>query len=115
MMVWREPDELYLYGTAPIATPDPKGWVERIDPQTLEPLARVEIDTGGHIWCGAIAVHENGDLYAVNGRFLTRLNASLEIKGVLELPVDAPYNGLLILPDGSIAAKDMSRDSGVAT
>jgi hypothetical protein len=108
MMVWRDANELYLYGTALIASKDPKGWVERIDPVTLEPHKRVEIETGGHIWCGAIAVHANGDLYAANGRYLTRLHPSLEIVAECRLPADAPYNGLLFLHDGRIATKDMS-------
>ena len=44
MVVEREPQELFLQGTmAAFQGPEPFGWVERIDPQTLEPLARTPL------------------------------------------------------------------------
>ena len=83
MFVQREPGELFLQvgavqsrdGTPPFYRPDgdSAGWLERVDPITLETLARSpDLPSGGHVWCGAVVVHQNGDLYVVNGRFRHR-------------------------------------------
>lgn len=108
MFVWRDEDELYLYGTMPPADPQPHGWVERVDPRTLEVLeASPDLPCGGHIWCGAIVVHANGDLYLVNGSYVHRLSPRLAIVGELRLPVDGAHNGILVMPDGNLVTKDL--------
>ena len=122
MFVQREPGELFLQGgaaqgsegTPPFYRPDRgthadnAGWLERVDPITLETLARSpNLPTGGHVWCGAVVVHQNGDLYTANGRFCHRLNASCEVIAERELPFDGPYNGLLIMTDGNLVMKNL--------
>ena len=108
MFVQRDPGELYLHGTSGADDPDVSGWVERVDPITLQPLARsVELPAGDHEWCGSMAVHRNGDLYVVNGSFLHRLGPDCSVKAEVRLPVDHAHNGLLILDDGSIVTKDI--------
>ncbi len=108
MFVQRDPGELYLQGTTCTLQPEPFGWVERVDPRTLEPLSESgPLPTGGHEWCGAVAVHENGDLYTVNGRYLHRLGPGCEVRVTRRLPTDQAHNGLLILCDGTIATKDL--------
>lgn len=109
MFVIRDQGELYLTGTGPGAAGNgPAGWVERVDPVTLDPLARSgELPAGGHEWCGSVAVHRNGDLYAVNGSHLHRLDPDCNVTAERELPVDHAHNGLLILDDGSLITKDL--------
>lgn len=123
MLVQRAPGELFVQGGAALppgefpphhrAEGDSAGWVERIDPTTLETVARSpDLPSGGHLWCGAIMVHENGDLYVVNGRYCHRLNPDCEIVAERELPVDAAYNGLLAVSDGNLVMKNLGHREG---
>ncbi len=108
MFVQREPGELFLHGTTSIDDPNPAGWVERVDPVTLQPLTSSgDLPSGGHEWCGSLAVHRNGDLYTVNGSYLHRLDPQCWVVAEAKLPVDHAHNGLLILDDGSIVTKDI--------
>ncbi len=104
MVVRREPGELFLLshdvgGDAPCH-------VERIDPLTLEPLARSVDLPGGPIWPGGLAVHRNGDLYVVFGNHVHRLSPSLELVASATLPRHAPYNSFVILDSGYLVTKD---------
>ena len=67
MVVGREPGEWFLGGTmAAFSGPPPFGWVERIDRDSLAPLAAsAELPCGEHVWCGAILAHRNGAIYSV--------------------------------------------------
>jgi len=125
MLVQRAPGELFVQGGAGLRrgqTPpayrsegDQYGWLERIDPVTLETLVRSpELPSGGHLWCGAVVAHANGDLYMVNGRFCHRLNANCEVLAERELPMDAPYNGLLVKSDGNLVMKNLGYRRGEA-
>ncbi len=109
MMIRRRPGELYLGGTMPAFTgPPPFGWLQRLEPETLEVLAESpELPCGEHVWCGAIAAHEDGDLVSVNGSYLHRLDPECRIVAERELPVDQAHNGLLVLADGTILTKDL--------
>jgi hypothetical protein len=83
--------------------------VERIDPLTLRPLARSTRLDGGPIWPGGMAVHRNGDLYIVYGRYIHRLGrADLAVRAAARLPVDQPYNSFVILDSGLIVTKNLS-------
>ncbi len=124
MLVQRGPGELFVQGGAGLgraqraphfrARGDSAGWLERIDPVTLETLARSpDLPSGGHLWCGAVVVHQNGDLYVTNGRYCHRLDESCSVRAERELPVDAPYNGLLILPDGNLLMKNLGHDPAI--
>ncbi|MGL5838432.1 MAG: hypothetical protein ACRCY3_08025 [Sphingorhabdus sp.] len=109
--IWRGRDELYLYGTSNVGDQEPSGWVERVDPHTLEPILRsAPLPCGGHIWCGGMVAHANGDLYVVNGNHLHRLSPDLEVLAECQLPVDGAFNGLLILSDGRLVTKDLRID-----
>lgn len=116
MFVGRDVGELYLNGTTAGAGSHPVGWVERVDPVTLAPQARSgDLPTGGHEWSGSVAAHANGDLYAVGGSHVHRLDRDCRVVAGRALPVDQPHNGLLILGDGSIATKDLRRDGRPST
>jgi hypothetical protein len=82
--------------------------VERIDPISLKPLARSPQLPGGPMWPGGMAVHGNGDLYVVYGRWLHRLGRDCTVKAALQLPVNAPYNSFVVLACGLIVTKNLS-------
>lgn len=110
MVIRRDSEEWYLGGTmAAFSGPPPFGWVERIDPDSLEPLASSgELQCGDHVWCGAILAHANGSIMSVNGSYLHRLDPDdLSILVERELPVDRSHNGLLALGDGTLITKDL--------
>ena len=109
MFVQRAQGELYLQGGAPPFQSDESfGWLEKVDPVSLEPLASSpKLPSGGHNWCGAVVVHENGDLYMTNGSYCHRLTPDCTVVAERELPIDCAYNGLLILSDGNLIMKDI--------
>jgi len=109
MMIRRGDDELYLGGTMPAFTgPPPFGWLQRLDPRTLDVLAESpELPCRDHVWCGAIAAHAKGDIFKVNGSVMHRLDADCQVVAERALPIDQAHNGLLILADGSIVTKDL--------
>lgn len=110
MVIERDPGQWYVGGTmAAFSGPPPHGWVERIDPETLESLATSpDLPCGEHVWCGAILAHANGSIMAVNGSYLHRLDPDdLTVIAERRLPADRSHNGLLALSDGTLVTKDL--------
>lgn len=110
MAIQRDPGQWYVGGTmAAFTGPPPFGWVQRIDPDTLQPLATSpELPCGDHVWCGAILAHVDGSILSVNGSYLHRLDPDdLSVLAERRLPVDRSHNGLLALADGSLVTKDL--------
>lgn len=110
MVIEREPGQWYVGGTmAAFSGPPPFGWVERIDPLTLDALATSpRLPCGEHVWCGATLAHANGSIMSVNGNHIHRLDPDdLSILVERELPADRSHNGLLVLADGSLITKDL--------
>ncbi len=114
MVVRRDANEWFAAGTMAAFEGDrPFGWVQRIDPNTLEAIADTgPLPCGDHVWCGAVAAHANGSLYNVNGSFLHRVSTDCEVTAERELPVDQAHNGLLVMSDGSIVTKDLRLENG---
>ncbi len=110
MVIERDPGQWYLGGTMPaFSGPPPHGWVERIDPDTLEARAvSPDLPCGEHVWCGSILAHANGSIMSVNGSFLHRLDPD-DLSVIVErrLPADRSHNGLLALVDGTLVTKDL--------
>ena len=79
-----------------------------IDPITLAPTATSPRLPGGPMWPGGMAVHANGDLYVVYGRWAHRLDRNCGVKEALKLPVDLPYNSFVVLDNGLIVTKNIS-------
>ncbi|MDA8341541.1 MAG: hypothetical protein M0007_04890 [Actinomycetota bacterium] len=104
MVVTRDPGQVYLLRHT--AGDDAVSFVERIDPRTLEPLGRSADLAGGPAWPGSIAAHADGSLIVVFGDHAHRLDADLSVEASAELPVRAPYNGFVILPDGTVVTKN---------
>lgn len=110
MAIERDPGQWYVGGTMPaFSGPPPHGWVERVDPVTLDALAvSPDLPCGEHVWCGAILAHANGSILSVNGSYLHRLDPDdLSILAERELPADRSHNGLLALGDGTLITKDL--------
>lgn len=82
--------------------------VELIDSQTLKAVRRSPRLRGGPMWPGGMAIHRNGDLYVVYGRYAHRLNRACEPMASLQLPVGQPYNSFVILDNGLIVTKNLS-------
>lgn len=108
MVIKRDADEFYLGGTMPyFFGPEPYGWVQKFDPITLETLSESpKLPCGGHVWCGAIAAHENGNIIKVNGNYMHSLDRNCGVVKETKLPIDRAHNGLLVLSDGTIVTKD---------
>lgn len=109
MLVQREPGQLYLLAH----TPGPVGsaWVERIDPITLDPLARTPDLPGGPVWPGGLAAHADGSLHSVFGRWCHRLSPDLEVLASRALPRDRSYNSFVVVPSGHLVTKDFGKDT----
>ncbi len=117
MIVLRDEGEVYVQGGTQAAQKERSfGWIEKVDPVTLETIkAAPELPSGGHNWCGAAAVHANGDLYVVNGRYAHRLSPDLDVLGEHKLATDNAHNGHVIVPDGNLITKDIQIDPSKRT
>ena len=108
MVIQRDKNEFFLGGTMPyFIVPKPYGWIQKINSDSLEVLNESpQLPCGDHVWCGAIAAHENGSIIKVNGSFMHVLSPECEVILEKELPINQAHNGLLILSDGTIVTKD---------
>ena len=82
--------------------------VELIDPLTLKTRCRSPRLKGGPMWPGGMAIHRNGDLYVVYGRYAHRLNRACEPLAMHRLPVDLPYISFVMLENGLLGTKNLS-------
>lgn len=92
------------------------GWattacVERIDPISLKTVRRSPRLPGGPMWPGGMAIHRNGDIYSVYGRYAHRLNRQCEVLQAFQLPQNQAYNSFVILDNGLIVTKNLSDTS----
>ncbi len=82
--------------------------VTQVHPTTLKMLRRSPRLRGGPMWPGGMAVHRNGDLYVVYGRWAHRLNRQCQPLAAHRLPVNEPYNSFVILDNGLLVMKNLS-------
>ena len=82
--------------------------VSLVDPVTLKPTAQSPRLPGGPMWPGGMALHANGDLYVVYGRWAHRLGRDCSLKESLKLPIGQPYNSFVVLDNGLIVTKNIS-------
>ncbi|MEG3144160.1 hypothetical protein U1839_05790 [Sphingomonas sp. RT2P30] len=111
MTVLGDPGEVYLLTHSALRARiglSTTARVERIDPLTLKTIARSARLPGGPMWPGGVAVHGNGDLYVVYGRWAHRLDRHCRLKGSFELPHDMPYNSFVVLDNGLLVTKNLS-------
>jgi len=111
MTVLGAPGEVYLLThsalRAQVGLPT-TACVERIDPLSLKPLRRSPRLRGGPMWPGGMALHRNGDLHVVYGRWAHRLNRRCEPLASLRLPLNEAYNSFVTLDNGLIVTKNLS-------
>ena len=116
-LVRREPGELFaLRHDIPIRGPQStpvEGWVERLDPDTLELTASTPRLPGGAYWPGGIAAHANGDVHMVFGRWAHRLSTELDVLASHRLPVPRPHNSFVVLDGGELVTKDCDAPAGL--
>jgi hypothetical protein len=111
MTVLGDPGEVYLLTHSALRANfglPTTSCVERIDPITLKTLESSGRLPGGPMWPGGMALHRNGDLYVVYGRYAHRLDPHCALKQSRKLPVDQPYNSFVILDNGLIVTKNLS-------
>jgi hypothetical protein len=82
--------------------------VERIDPISLKTLCRSPRLPGGPMWPGGMAIHRNGSIYVVYGRYAHRLDRQCALLASHPLPVNQAYNSFVILDNGLIVTKNLS-------
>ncbi len=82
--------------------------VERIDPHTLQARQSSKRLPGGPMWPGGMAIHRNGDIYVVYGRYAHRLDRACGLKASFQLPLNLAYNSFVILDNGRIVTKNLS-------
>lgn len=120
----RAPGEVYVLGGATsggLGKSEP--YVARLDMAQGEEIWRTALpdqafgEAGERVWTypGVIAVHANGDVFAVQGNVLSRIDpATGELRGTLNLPIrgrvsDSAYNGFAALPGGLLVLKSHHR------
>jgi len=99
-------------------------YVAKLDASTLKIVWRTRIHDAGRNgdwdYPGAIGIHTNGFVYAVNGYTLAKLDPQTgEIVKKIKLPTpegrpsgDTVYNGFSILSDGNLIMKSLTRKQG---
>ncbi len=110
MVILREPGEVFAlrHSAGPQMLARPAiGWVEQVDPESLDVVTRSPDLAAGPFWPGGLAAHANGSLYTVFGRWCHRLAPDCTILARRELGRPRPYNSFVILADGTLATKDL--------
>ncbi len=112
MVVLRKPGEVYLLSTDiirghffkfPVSVN-----VKKIHPITLKTIQSSVRLPAGPFWPGGFAVHKNGDLYVIAGRWCHRLNEHCQLINSKKLPIKSPYNSFVILDNGYIITKQFN-------
>ena len=111
MTVLGDPGEVYLLthsalrSNLGLAT---TSCVERIDPHSLQTRQSSKRLPGGPMWPGGMAIHRNGDIYVVYGRYAHRMDRACGLKASFALPLNLAYNSFVILDNGRIVTKNLS-------
>lgn len=112
MVVLGDPGEVFLLThdalRAKIGLPT-YSQVQRINPVTLEPIASSVRLPGGPMWPGGMAVHANGKLIVVYGRYAHALTRQCELLESVKLPEAEAYNSFVVLDNGYVVCKNLSR------
>lgn len=111
MTVLGDPGQVYLLSHSALRSHlglPTTACVEQIDPITLRPLYKSPRLAGGPMWPGGMAVHRNGDVYVVYGRYAHQLDRRCQLKRSLQLPVNEAYNSFVVLDNGLLVCKNLS-------
>lgn len=108
-----KPDELFAYGG--YVSEKGGAYVARLDSRSLAEVWRVSLTLPNHWnYPGAMAVLDDGNVYAVAGNLLAKVNAETGTVHELTLPEHpgeggAAYNGFVVSPDGVLFTKSLER------
>lgn len=83
--------------------------VSLIDPITLKTIRKSIPLKGGPMWPGGMAVHANGSLVVVYGRYAHKLDRQCNVLKSYLLPIHEAYNSFVVLDNGLIVTKNLSR------
>jgi hypothetical protein len=82
--------------------------VSLIDPITLKTVRQSVPLAGGPMWPGGMAVHANGSLIVVYGRYAHKLDRQCNLLKSYLLPIHEAYNSFVILDNGLVVTKNLS-------
>jgi len=123
-MTYLDAHNAFLYGGGSGNDPSSIGaYVAKIDPKSLDPIWSTQLidttPTGEWNYPGAMAILDDGHLYAIYGYRLPKLDPSTgKVIATLVLPTgagapqDTAFNGFNATSDGTIVAKSFYRQAG---
>ena len=82
--------------------------VSLIDPITLKTVRQSVLLAGGPMWPGGMAVHANGSLIVVYGRYAHKLDRQCNLLKSYLLPIHEAYNSFVVLDNGLVVTKNLS-------
>lgn len=82
--------------------------VSLIDPITLKTVRQSVPLAGGPMWPGGMAVHANGSLIVVYGRYAHKLDRQCNLLKSYLLPIHEAYNSFVVLDNGLVVTKNLS-------
>ena len=88
---------------------DAISFVERIDPETLEPIERSPDLAAGPVWPGGLGVADDGSIHVVFGNHAHHLDPDLAIIASRELPRDQAVQQLRAAPRRSSGHQGLRR------
>ena len=105
-------ERIFVFGcSTPFQPYFSRGWLEEIDPITLETIKTApDLATGGHNWCGGYGIIADGTFLIGFGRYVSKVDLGLNVVGELKLPVDSAHNGLMLLSDGMMITRSLEHD-----
>ena len=110
MPVIRDPGEVFLL-TCSLPGDDTTMTLERIDPESLGPVATTGPVPTGPFWPGGVAAHADGSLVVVQGNRIHTVTEDCTVERTTELPQSRPYNSFVCFDDGSVVTKDFGIDT----
>lgn len=111
MTVLGAPDEVFLLTHSVLRSHwglSTSAVVSQIDPITLKTIRQSQPLKGGPMWPGGMAVHANGSLMVVYGRYAHQLNRQCNLLKSYMLPIREAYNSFVVLDNGLIVTKNLS-------
>lgn len=105
-------NRLFVFGCSlPFQSHVSIGWIEEVDPITLETIrTSPDLSTGGHNWCGGAALLADGTILTGFGNRIHKLSFDLELIAETELPVDHAHNGMSLMSDGMMITRNLEHD-----
>ena len=123
-MVYKSPDEIFLYGGGYGNIPNSTGaFVAKVDPNSLQPIWKTQVintvEANEWDYPGVVSLLDDGYLYLIYGYRLAKIDPkdgtvkkTIELPTGLGLPENTSFNGFDALPDHTLIAKTLYREAG---